>query len=214
MTMRTLLLVQLIAIITLFSTAQAKPAYTAEQQAFLDAEKALKQGKQQEYQKLKKSLVHYSLLPYLEYQEIQESLNKNSQQQVDDFINKYESSPLSSRLRWDLIRELAKNKNYALLEQYYPFGAVASYDCQILNHQLDQGKPIKELSEQIANLWNVSKSQPKECDKIFEKWIDNNQLQQDVAYQRFYQTAHEGPIGLLNYLKRYLPRDEQYLADL
>ncbi len=214
MTMRTLLLVQLITIITLFSTAQAKPAYTAEQQAFLDAEKALKQGKQQEYQKLKKGLVHYSLLPYLEYQEIQDNLNKNSQQQVDDFIKKYESSPLSSRLRWDFIRQLAKAKEFDLLQQYYSFGSVVSFDCQILNYQLSQGKPIKELSQQIANLWNVSKSQPKECDKVFEKWIDNNQLQQDIAYQRFYQTAHEGPIGLLNYLKRYLPRDEQYLADL
>lgn len=214
MTMRTLTLALTFTIITLFTSAQAKPDYTSEQQAFLDAEKALKKGNNLEYQKLKKSLLHYSLLPYLEYQEIQDDLNTNSQQQVDDFIAKYQSSPLSSRLRWDFIRELAKNKNYTLLEQYYPFGTVASYDCLILSQQIKQGKPLSDLSEQIASLWNVSKSQPKECDKVFETWIDNNQLQEDVAYQRFYQTAHEGPIGLLSYLKRYLPRDEQYLADL
>lgn len=214
MTMRTLVLSLTLSIIAFFNSAQAKPAHSTEQKAFLEAEKAFKQGKLSEYQKLKKSLAHYSLLPYLEYEEIQQNLNKNSKQQVDSFIEKYQSSPLSSRLRWDFIRELAKAKDYTLMEQYYSFGSIASFDCQILNHQLKQGKTISALSEQIANLWNVSKSQPKECDAIFEKWIDNNQLQQDVAYQRFYQTAHEGPIGLLNYLKRYLPRDEQYLADL
>lgn len=214
MTMRMLAITLPLIIVTLFTTAQAKPAYTADQKAFLEAEKALKQGKTTKYQKLKKSLSHYSLLPYLEYEEIKDKLNKNSKKQVDDFIQKYESSPLSSRVRWDFIRQLAKAKDYDLMAEYYSFGSVASYDCLLLSHQLKQGKPISALSEQVANLWNVSKSQPKECDEIFEKWIDNNQLQQDIAYQRFYQTAHEGPIGLLNYLKRYLPREEQYLADL
>ena len=205
----------LLTILTFFSTAQAQPAYTQEQQRFLDAEKALSEGKKQDYLKLKGNLQDYVLLPYLEYQEILEAgLNKNNQQQIDDFIQKYTSSPLSNRLRWEFIRALAKAKEFDLLQQYYPFGSVSSYDCLILAHQLKQGKPVKELSESIAKLWNVAKSQPKECDDVFEQWIDNNQLQNDLAYQRFYQTAHEGPIGLLNYLKRYLPRDEQYLADL
>lgn len=212
--MRKITIALSLTIVTFFNSAQAKPAYSPDQEAFLQAEEAFKQGNLTEYQKLKKSLAHYSLLPYLEYEEIKEKLNKNSHQQVDDFIQKYDSSPLSSRLRWDYIRLLAKAKNFDLMTKYYSFGSVTSYDCLLLNHQLKQGKPISALSEQVANLWNVSKSQPKECDAVFEKWIDNNQLQQDVAYQRFYQTAHEGPIGLLSYLKRYLPRDEQYLADL
>ncbi len=212
--MRKITIALSLTIVTFFNSAQAKPAYSPDQEAFLQAEEAFKQGKLAEYQKLKKSLAHYSLLPYLEYEEIKEKLNKNSHQQVDDFIQKYDSSPLSSRLRWDYIRLLAKAKDYDLMTKYYSFGSVTSYDCLLLNHQLKQGKPISALSEQVSNLWNVSKSQPKECDAVFEKWIDNNQLQQDVAYQRFYQTAHEGPIGLLSYLKRYLPRDEQYLADL
>ncbi|WP_417446258.1 transglycosylase SLT domain-containing protein [Kangiella sp.] len=214
MTMRTLAIALSLTIITFFNIAQAKPAYTSNQKAFIEAEKAFKQGKSTEYQKLKKSLANYALLPYLEYEEIKKNLNVNSQQAVDDFIEQYESSPLASTLRWDFVRLLAKAKNYDLMAQYYSFGSVTSYDCMLLNHQLKQGKPISALSEQISNLWNVSKSQPKECDSVFEKWIDNNQLQQDVAYQRFYQTAHEGPVGLLSYLKRYLPRDEQYLADL
>ncbi|MHC9510795.1 transglycosylase SLT domain-containing protein [Kangiella sp. M94] len=212
--MRKITIALSLTIVTFFNSAQAKPAYSPDQEAFLQAEEAFKQGNLTEYQKLKKSLAHYSLLPYLEYEEIKEKLNKNSHQQVDDFIQKYDSSPLSSRLRWDYIRLLAKAKNFDLMTKYYSFGSVTSYDCLLLSHQLKQGKPISALSEQISNLWNVSKSQPKECDSVFEKWIDNNQLQQDVAYQRFYQTAHEGPIGLLSYLKRYLPRDEQYLADL
>jgi len=214
MTMRTIAIALILTIVTFFNTSQAKPAYTTDQKAFIEAEKALEQGSTREYQKLKKSLAHYSLLPYLEYEEMKENINKNNKQDIDKFIEKYDASPLSNRLRWDFIRELAKTKNYDLMEQYYSFGSVSSYDCLLLSHQAKQGKPISALSEQIANLWNVSKSQPKECDAIFEKWIDNNQLQQDVAYQRFYQTAHEGPIGLLSYLKRYLPRDEQYLADL
>lgn len=212
--MRKLTIALSLTIVTFFTLTQAKPAYSPEQEAFLQAEEAFKQGKLSEYQKLKKSLADYSLLPYLEYQEIEEKLNKNSQQAVDHFIQTYESSPLSDQLRWNFIRLLAGAKDYDLMAQYYSFGSVTSFDCLLLSHQLKEGKPISALSEQVANLWNVSKSQPKECDAIFEKWIDNNQLQQDVAYQRFYQTAHDGPIGLLSYLKRYLPRDEQYLADL
>ncbi|AOE49686.1 transglycosylase SLT domain-containing protein [Kangiella sediminilitoris] len=197
------------------STASfANSKNSPEQLTFLAAEKAFAKGDLKTYLQLKKALKDYPLYPYLEYKELLNKLSRKHQKDIDSFITEYSNTPLANRLKYRFAQELGKQNHIAMMQQYYSYGSDPELDCKILKHQLKNGSSIKSLSNRIEDLWSVPKSQDKACDSLFTRWIDKGLLTEEVAYHRFYRTAQEGSIGLLKYLKRFLPRNQQYIADL
>ena len=204
----------IISLILLVFSQQSSAINSSEQLAFLAAEKAFASGDLGTYNRLKQSLKNYPLYPYLEYKELLKKLDAKNKAEIDQFISQYSDSPLADRLKYMFIKQLAVDKRYDLLQQYYSYGDDASLDCQILAYKLKNGHSIKDLASDIEDLWSVPKSQPKDCDPIFKKWIDEVGVDHNIAYHRFYRTAHEGSIGLLKYLERFLDRDKRYITDL
>lgn len=204
----------------IFSVALTSFTFTSDainspkQLTFLAAEKAYSKGDLKTYAKLKKALKDYPLYPYLEYKELLKKLDAKHRKDIDGFISKYSNSPLADRLKYRFIHQLARQKQFALMQQYYEYGDNAQLDCLILENKLKSGTPIKSIADKVEDLWSVPKSQHKACDPVFKRWIDKNLLTDNIAYHRFYRTAHEGSVGLLKYLKRFLPKDQQYIADL
>lgn len=209
-----LIIASTISLISLTFSSKVQAVNSSEQLAFLAAEKAFAHGDLTNYRKLKKSLKDYPLYPYLEYKELLKKLDVKNRAEIDSFIATYNDSPLADRLKYLFINQLAAKKQYDVLEQYYDYGDRASLDCQLLSHKLKNGSTIKALSSDIEDLWSVPKSQPKDCDPVFKKWIDSGAVNHNIAYHRFYRTAHEGSVGLLKYLERFLDRDKRYIVDL
>jgi soluble lytic murein transglycosylase len=203
-----------ISLFSLTFSSQSQSAYSSEQLAFLAAEKAYSHNDMGTYLKLKKSLKDYPLYPYLEYKERIKYLDAQHRSDVDEFIKTYSDSPLASRLKYRFINTLASKNEFELLQEYYSYGTNARLDCQILEYKLNNGTPLKELSDDIEDLWSVPKSQHKACDPVFNRWMKAGNPNHTTAYHRFYRTAHEGSVGLLKYLKRFLDKDKQYIADL
>ncbi|GAA4355639.1 transglycosylase SLT domain-containing protein [Kangiella marina] len=208
------LIASTISLISFTFSSKAQSTYSTEQLAFLAAEKAYAHGDLVNYRKLKRSLKDYPLYPYLEYKELLKKLDVKNRPDIDAFITTYANSPLASSLKQQFINQLAVDKNYKLLQEYYSYGRDAKLDCKILINKLTQGSTIKELHDDVEDLWSVPKSQPKECDTVFQKWIDSGAVNHNIAYHRFYRTAHEGSIGLLKYLERFLDHDKRYIVDL
>lgn len=196
------------------SPVTTEAAYSSEQLAFLAAEKAYEKGDMRTYNKLKKALKDYPLHPYLEYEEHLKNVDVKHRADIDQFIATYSDSPLAGRLKNSFIKKLADGGHFKLLEQYYDYGNNTRLDCMILNNKLKTGTPVKDISGDIEDLWSVPKSQDKACDPVFDRWIDAGGINSDVAYLRFYRTAHEGSTGLLKYLERYLDKDKRYITDL
>ncbi|WP_223668979.1 transglycosylase SLT domain-containing protein [Kangiella shandongensis] len=208
------------ALVIIFSVAltsltlPSQAINSPEQLTFLAAEKAFSKGDLKTYSKLKKALKNYPLYPYLEYKELLKKLDAKHRKDIDGFISKYSSSPLADRLKYRFIHQLANQKKFKLMQQYYEYGDNARLDCLLLEDQLKNGTSVKNIANKIEDLWSVPKSQHKACDPVFKRWMDKNLLSDTVAYHRFYRTAHDGSVGLLKYLERFLPREQQYIADL
>lgn len=202
------------ALISITFLPKAQAAYSSEQLAFLAAEKAFSADDMANYRKLKQALKDYPLYPYLEYKELLTKLDTKHRAEIDNFIKLYNDSPLASRLKYRFINKLADTGQFALMQQYYNYGASARLDCQILKYKLDNGSSIKKLSPDIEDLWSVPTSQHEACDPVFKRWIDGGYVTHNIAYNRFYRTAHDGSVGLLKYLKQFLKRDKRYIADL
>lgn len=203
-----------ISLVSLVFSSKASTVSSAEQLTFLAAEKAYASGDLVTYKKLKESLKDYPLYPYLEYKELLKKLDAKNKAEIDRFMVTYKDSPLADRLRYMFVKQLEADKQYTLLQQYYSYGDDASLDCKILAHKLKNGSTIKQLSGDIEDLWSVPKSQPKDCDPIFNRWMKSGGMNHNIAYHRFYRTAHEGSIGLLKYLERFLDRNQRYITDL
>ncbi|NVK23210.1 MAG: transglycosylase SLT domain-containing protein [Kangiellaceae bacterium] len=211
----------LLTIVTSFSTVQAKPApknLNPNQKTFLAAEKAFADGDAATYQQLKESLSHYPLYPYLLYGELSKNLNPQNRISIDNFVKLYANSPLSDRLISSYINSLANKGHYDLMSEYFAEQFTESNNaklkCLYIQHQLNNGAPLKQYVNDIGKLWNVPKSQAKECDGVFARWSNAGHLDHKIAYERYYQTAHEGAVGLLKYLSRFLHKDEQYITEL
>ena len=86
--------------------------------------------------------------------------------------------------------------------------------CRYLRYQLEDKVSKDELYPQIADLWNNSKSQPKDCDLLFKKWKADGQLTETLILQRIAKAANGGQYSIISYLRTLLPEDKKYLADL
>ena len=99
------------------------------------------------------------------------------------------------------------------MEFYTPVGDT-SLACRYLRYQIEDGESKAELHPQIAELWNVSKSQPKDCDPLFKIWQSDGGLTEGLILQRIAKAANGGQHSIINYLKKLLPDEKKYLADL
>ena len=181
-------------------------------QDFLQAEKYFKQGKVDEYQKLKKQLVSYPLYPYLEYTEIRDRLHLLPTKEVRAFLENHPDIHLSERLLKSWLSQLAKKQKWqTFLEFYQPVSSI-SLQCHHLNALIKTGKKAEAL-DKVANIWLYKASRPKACDPVFRVWKDAGLQTTDLTWQRIALALDDNEIKLARYLGKSLPKKDQKLLD-
>jgi soluble lytic murein transglycosylase len=156
----------------------------------------------------------YPLVPYLIERKLSDKIRLSDEPQIRNFLNEYDGTPPARKLRRNWLRYLQKRQKAALFLEFYEPTSDAELTCTYLDSALELGADVKELSEQIAQLWTVGVSQPRECDNIFEKWITAGYLSEDLVLIRIQKSADGGQHTLIPYLRTLLPKEKQYLADL
>lgn len=204
----------------LFSFAAAAfifPLYSAEasidNDAFLDAEKKVRNASYREFKNVVNNLNH-PLKPYVEKTYWQRNPSIKYQAEIEDYLNIYQHTPLEWPVRKVWLEYLEKNNRKAAYIRNYRDTSNAEYTCTYLGYQLDLGAPEKAILNQVTDLWTVGKSQPKECDSLFSYWRKKGYMNADTVWQRITLAAQGGTQSLLPYLKTLLPKNERYLADL
>ncbi len=185
---------------------------TTQRADFIAAEKALKQGKLSHYRKLKASLKHYPLYPYLEYKELRRKLHQQKKERIQQFLTHYADTPLATRLRNAWLNHLAKHGRWqSYLAFYTPYRNVTR-QCHYLHALYKSGKK-QEALDQVATLWRYKKSQPKACNPIFKAWQDAGMQTESLTWQRIQLAIEAHQTSLAKYLRKFLPVDEQKWVD-
>lgn len=180
---------------------------------YVKARVALGQGDRTEYQRLRDLLTDYSLLPYLEYAELEPRLAELPRAEVEHFLNSYRDSYLGQRLERQWVLELAEQERWDDVLRYHdPANSFTTQSCHALRARLETGD-MAALDE-VAALWNVSRSQPNECDPVFEQWMAHERLTPELAWDRFGKTLRAGRRHLARYVSSLMPPREQALAEL
>ena len=166
---------------------------------------SLKSGKTADISVLK----HYSLYPYLEYQQIVNNLANTSTQSIESFIMTNADSPLSKKLRvslmeryneeaqWGQTFTLSQEENSSIKEK-----------CLYIQSRIELGDTQQALVDG-KKLWMSGRDRPKQCDGLFQLLADNKQLNRDDYWQRITLAMDRGATSLAKSLSRKLSKRDQ-----
>ncbi|SEL35311.1 soluble lytic murein transglycosylase [Colwellia chukchiensis] len=181
---------------------------------FLQAEKHIWNHKSASYQNLYNQLHYYPLQPYLDQRRLMNHMTISSAGEIEQFLSKYQATPLDWPLRKKWLTYLAKRNKSVLFQRFYKANSNAELQCQYFRYQLQSGVPPQQVLPKVSALWLVGKSQPKVCDPLFKQWQQAGYRTNEIIWQRIKLAADGGKHTLLPYLTTLLPQHEQYLAKL
>ncbi len=184
---------------------------------FVAAERALKQSKVTEFQRLLKTLADYPLYPYLLYQELQPRLNKAPIAEVYGFLWVYADSPLAWRVYDAWLRTLAEQGRWQdFIDAYQPASAVgdSSGEIQCLYHRalINTGTNSTDVFADLDAVWLTGQSLSAVCDGIFEAWRKDGGLSDDLVWRRLKLAIEARQPDLARQLSRLLPPADQLWA--
>lgn len=195
------------------ATCAALPAQAlndAMRKRFESAEKTIHSMPEVQAKKLLSQMEMYPLTPYLEMELLSKKLRDTSA--VVRFMQEHAGTPIERTLRKRWLIELKLRGQAELFLKNYEFGSEAVMDCYALELRLIREKPASVWPD-VRALWAVGKSQPDECDPLFERWRKAGQRTPDAVWQRVLAAVEANNRRMLPYLRSLLPKNEQYLAD-
>jgi len=183
-----------------------------QRQQYLDAKVAIETGNVRDYRVLKQQLAGYSLLPYLEYQELNKKLNTYPYSDVDKFLEANKDTYLGRLLLRNWLSQLAASKRWHEYRSYFSAKLTSStHRCLFIWSRLQTGD--NSALKEVKSLWNVGKSQPDECDPIFEQWQQAGYLTEALVWDRYIKASLRNNATLKRYLKRLMTANTRTLAD-
>lgn len=166
---------------------------------------ALKAGQQQRYENLLPALRDYPLYPYLLLESLKQRVETASHQEIENFLVSHGDLPFAQRLKNDWLRRLVRENQWSLLREHYDASSQnAGISCQLALQSWREGNQTTAMT-QAAELWTVGRSQPNECDPLFDRWRDAGGLTEDVAWARIREALLYRQDALAQYLVRYTP---------
>lgn len=180
---------------------------------YLEARDALDRNDTAAFEQLRQHLLDYPLLPYLDYAYLSPRLSELPNGEVDRFLADHADSYIADRLEREWVNALAEAGSRDAVVQYHnPRNTTTVLSCHALRARLETGD-LSALTE-VAALWNVSVSQPNECDPVFEWWMEAGLLTPEIAWERFEKTLQAGNRRLARYISGLMLPEERELAQL
>ena len=101
------------------------------------------------------------------------------------------------------MKELGKRRQWSTLRDHYTDTDDTATRCYYLRALYADGQ-TKAAFDGAAELWVQPKSQPKECDPLFEVWLKSDQFTEELAWQRLRDSILANERTLARYLTRFL----------
>jgi len=193
----------LLALFSISVLADVPADYSQQRKTFQVAKKALETNQINIFRELNDQLKDYPLQPYLDYLYLRHRLSHTDEKTITSFLEKQKNTFYAKRLRSSWLNSLANNKKWSLFLEQYQAPQSTSRQCLRLQALINTGN-IQEAFNEIPRLWLVPKSQHKNCDPAFKYWQSNNQLTDNLRWQRIMLAVHASQFSLAKYLAKTL----------
>jgi soluble lytic murein transglycosylase len=206
----------LAAILCMVSSQACLPAdddLKPQREQFLQARKALKEWRMDDFERISAELRDYPLYSYLEFEKLRQRIQQAGAHEVAAFIKRYQGQPVSWRMRQFWLYELARRKDWALFLKEFQGKQPAELQCYKLQAEIKTG-PTKTFTEDAIKLWLVGKSQEDVCNPVFKYLYDNGLITSRLLWQRIRLAMKNHKTGLAGYLARRLSPEDRAWVDL
>ena len=139
---------------------------------------------------------NYILSPYADYWLMLLRLSQASNDEVRDFLTRYEDLPFADKLRGEWLKALGKRQDWQTFFQEFPnFNRDdVAVTCYALDGRAQQGDSVA-LAEGKP-LWMVSAEQPPNCNQLFDDMQKANVLTEEDIWARTRLALADGKISV------------------
>lgn len=206
-----LLLIAALTAVLLVARADPLEQDRKQYQQIRDAQSA---GKITSLRQIPASLEDYPLYPYLIYSQLRPRLAGARDEEIVDFLSRYPDLPVTDELRRTWLKLLARQGRWGTYLEHYATQQDTEMRCFQLQARIKSGADDREkLLEDILRLWLVGKSQPQQCDPVFEFLYQSDFLSPEMVWERIRLSMHNHQTSLAAYLGRRLPDAERKWLD-
>lgn len=156
----------------------------------------------------------YVLWPDLRGKYLEKNLQRSSASDIRQFLDAYPDSSAARALRYRWAKHLYRRKHWGeFLEIYtghYAQLKQAELDCMAISAQIRSNRTVN--GPLALTLWQVGKSQPKECDAVFKWLADNGLLDKEQIGKRYALALARKDFGLAQYLARDLGEEQRAMT--
>ena len=173
--------------------------------SYQKALQALRNGNSREFRQLLTSLRDYPLKPYLEYADISARLSKLPYREVDHFLSQHQGQRIADTLRLRWLKVLKQRRRGSDFIRYYQSGLsntkLACY-YQYARYRTGDQTQQQTALQHALKLWQVGKSQPRECDQLFDLLEDSGNITDKLRWQRYSKALSNRQYQLARYLQK------------
>ena len=205
----------LLALLVALPTAAVGTAdpLAAERGLFIQAWRALEQGRLSRYRQLAPRLRDYPLYPYLEEKRLRRRLSRASDDEIRGFLERYPDTVLAERLRRSWLYRLARKRAWKRFLAFYQPPQPVELQCHRLRATLER-PPSEEWLTQARALWLTGRSRPDACDPVFEVLYASPVMTPALIWQRIELAMTAGKPSLARYLGKKLSAKDRRWVEL
>ena len=189
-------------------------ALTLDEQRIIykEAVELQKQGLWLDAANKRQMISQYPLAYLLDYQTLKENFTPHYLPAIQSFIKQNKQRKISNDLQREYLYYLAKNKYWSEFISFYPqLPNSTDLKCYHFQAKIDQGEQDK-IWPDVQKTWLAGKSLPNACDSVFQYYLTNEKISQELIWQRFKLAYLQRRSSLLSYLIKLMDSSNKTMA--
>ncbi|HJV81627.1 lytic transglycosylase domain-containing protein [Noviherbaspirillum sp.] len=178
---------------------------------FAALREASRNGDTARAQELASRLGNYAIPSYVDYFRLRPRINSASEQEIRDFLNRYEGSAIADRLRNDWLLELGRARNWTLFDEQYPQFMVnddTQVKCYALLSKAEKGQNV---ADEARALLVAPQNYGEACASLISTLVQTNQFTADDFWAQVRLVAESGFGGTIRRIAPAMDINEKIL---
>ncbi|WP_292937349.1 lytic transglycosylase domain-containing protein [Noviherbaspirillum sp.] len=178
---------------------------------FAALREASRNGDTARAQELASRLGNYAIPSYVDYFRLRPRINSASEQEIRDFLNRYEGSAIADRLRNDWLLELGRARNWTLFDEQYP-QFVVNDDTQVKCYALlSKAEKGQNVADEARALLVAPQNYGEACASLISTLVQTNQFTADDFWAQVRLVAESGFGGTIRRIAPAMDINEKIL---
>lgn len=207
-------MVRFLLIITslVFSTTSLALSLKQQREVFSEAKSLQEQKRWAEASDKLATIPTYPLTYLLKYQQLKADFKQQDVAEIQQFVEQNKHYNITNQLQREYLYFLAKHKYWSEFLTFFPsLPRSNALRCYSFQAKMTKGQE-DTIWPDVKNTWLSGYSQSNACDSVFEYYLKQDLISQNLIWDRFELAFNKNQYGLMRYLIKLLKDEKKQLA--